>query len=64
MKNILVSQGEFDPNGGVGYNGVYNQDFATTMILIEVGGEYNTYEEVKNSAEAVANVLSEYIKSR
>ena len=51
-------------NGGVGYNGVYNQDFATTMILIEVGGEYNTYEEVKNSAEAVANVLSEYIKSR
>lgn len=52
------------PNGGAGYNGVYNQDFATTMILIEVGGEYNTYEEVKNSAEAVADVLSEYIKSR
>lgn len=49
-------------NGGVGYNGVYNQDFATTMLLIEVGGEYNTYEEVSNSAQAIADVLAEYIK--
>lgn len=50
-------------NGGVGYNGVYNQDFATTMILIEVGGDYNTYEEVTNSAQAVADVLTTYIKA-
>ena len=51
------------PNGGYGYNGVYNQDFATTMILIEVGVEKNTYEEVSNSAKAVAEILAEYIKS-
>lgn len=49
------------PNGGAGYNGVYNQDFATTMLLIEVGGEYNTYEEVYNTAQAVADVLAEYV---
>ncbi len=49
------------PNGGAGYNGVYNQDFATTMLLIEVGGEYNTYEEVYNSAQAVADVLADYV---
>ena len=52
------------PNGGARYNGVYNQDFATTMILIEVGSDDNTYEEVANSAEAVATVLGEYIKSQ
>ncbi len=50
-------------NGGAYNNGIYNQDFATTVILIEVGGDYNTYEEVTNSAEAVATVLTEYIKS-
>ena len=33
------------------------------MILIEVGVDNNTYEEVTNSAEAVATVLAEYIKS-
>ena len=49
------------PNGGAGFNGVYNQDFATTMLLIEVGGEYNTYEEVYNTAQAVADVLAEYV---
>ena len=31
------------------------------MLLIEVGGEYNTYEEVYNSAQAVADVLADYV---
>lgn len=50
-------------NGGYGYNGVYNQDFATTLLLVEIGGKYNTYEEVSNTARAIADVVSEYIQN-
>ncbi len=47
---------------GKGVNGVYNQDFDKNTILFEVGGPENTIEEVLNSADAIANVLAEYIK--
>ncbi|MEG2448003.1 MAG: stage II sporulation protein P [Bacilli bacterium] len=39
-------------------NGVYNQDFSPNTMLIEVGGEENTIEEVFNSVEAIANILN------
>ena len=48
---------------GKGVNGVYNQDFDPNTILIEVGGEDNTIDEVYNTAEAISNVLSDYIRS-
>lgn len=47
---------------GVGVNGVYNQDFHPNTILIEVGGQENTIDEVFNTCEAISNVLTEYIK--
>lgn len=46
---------------GKGVNGVYNQDFSPNCILIEVGGQYNTIEEVNNTLNIVAKVLFDYI---
>lgn len=49
---------------GPGVNGVYNQDFSPNCILIEVGGEENTFEEVNNTIEVIAKMLNEYIKGQ
>jgi stage II sporulation protein P len=46
---------------GPGVNGVYNQDFSSNCILIEVGGHENTTEEVTNTIEVIARMLYEYI---
>ena len=43
---------------GKGVNGVYNQDFSEYCILIEVGGEENTMEEVENTIEVIAEMLN------
>lgn len=47
---------------GAGVNGVYNQDFSPKTILIEVGGQDNTIDEVFNTCEAISTILTEYIK--
>lgn len=47
---------------GKGVNGVYNQDFNSNTILIEVGGIDNTIDEVFNTCEAISEILTEYIK--
>lgn len=46
---------------GPGVNGIYNQDFDSNCILIEVGGQYNSIIEVSNTIEVLAKVLYEYI---
>lgn len=46
---------------GPGVNGVYNQDFSPYTILIEIGGEENTIEEVMNTTLAVSKIISEVI---
>lgn len=46
---------------GAGVNGVYNQDFHPNTILIEVGGEENTIDEVFNTCTAISEILVEYI---
>ena len=46
---------------GTGVNGVYNQDFSENCILIEIGGEANTYEEVENTIDVIAEMLNFYI---
>ena len=46
---------------GKGVNGVYNQDFSEYCILIEVGGEENTYEEVENTIDVIAEMLKNFI---
>ena len=49
--------------GGVGVNGVYNQDFSNRTILIEIGGYENTPSEVLNSTLAFAECFLEVIKT-
>lgn len=44
----------------VGGNGRYNQDLSQNSILVEFGGVENTLEETYRSAEAFADVFSEF----
>ena len=46
---------------GANVNGIYNQDFNSNCILIEVGGVDNTIEEVYNTMNAIADILNKYI---
>ncbi|QOY36203.1 stage II sporulation protein P [Anaerobacillus isosaccharinicus] len=46
--------------GGSGSNGRYNQDLSPNSILVEFGGVENTLEEAYRSAEAFAEVFSEF----
>ena len=47
--------------GGLGVNGVYNQDFSSNTILIEIGGRENNIEEVLNTSLAFAECFMEVI---
>ena len=47
---------------GKGVNGIYNQDFNPNTILIEVGGQYNSIEEVNNTLKVLAEILANYIE--
>lgn len=55
-----ISRGIYKKEGK-GVNGVYNQDFSENCILIEIGGQDNTYEEVENTVDVVAEMLNYYI---
>lgn len=46
---------------GPGVNGIYNQDFNSNCILIELGGQYNTILEVSNTIDILAKILYDYI---
>ena len=46
---------------GEGVNGVYNQDFSTYTILVEMGGPDNTIDEVLNTSLAFAECFLEVI---
>src|SRR3954453_20315888 len=54
-----ISRGAFTKQGA-GTNGKFNQDLSENAILVEFGGVDNTFEELNHSAEALADVLSEY----
>jgi stage II sporulation protein P len=45
---------------GKGVDGVYNQDLSPNSLVIEMGGVDNTIEELNRTAEALAEVISEY----
>lgn len=46
---------------GPGVNGIYNQDIGVNVILMEVGGFENTFEEVKNTLDIMSNIIKEKI---
>ncbi len=43
-----------------GSNSIYNQNLSDSALLIEFGGVDNTFEELNRSADALADVFSEY----
>ena len=46
---------------GPGVNGIYNQDLGINIILMEVGAQDNTLEEVTNTLDIMTNVIKEKI---
>lgn len=47
--------------GGEGSNGIYNQDLNPNIILIEIGAQENTIDEVLNTIDLLAPIIGEYI---
>ena len=46
------------------WNEIYNQDMDNNAILIELGAQYNTMNEVINTIDVLAESISEYISNR
>lgn len=49
--------------GEVGANGIYNQDLARNMLLIELGGIDNTEEELVRTISVIAKAISNLLNS-
>ena len=56
-----ISRGIYKKEG-IGVNGIYNQDFNSNVIVIEVGGQDNTIEEVSNTLKVLSLAINNYIK--
>ena len=48
---------------GTTVNGLYNQDLNANMILLELGANENTIDEVQNTVEAIIPIFSKYVNS-
>lgn len=46
---------------GVGVDGIYNQDLSSKMILLELGGQHSTIDEVLNTIEVMSHIIKEII---
>ena len=57
-----LSKGIYKKEGPL-VNGVYNQDFSNRVILVELGGNENTIDEVYRSLIVLGEVLDEVIKN-
>ena len=55
-----LSRGVFERDDGNPI--LYNQDISKYVFLIEIGGNYNTYNEVSNTIDVISKYISEYIK--
>ncbi len=44
---------------GKGVDGIYNQDLSPNMILLELGGQHNTIDEVLNTVEVMADIIKD-----
>lgn len=59
-KYPTLSRGIYEKPKQGGNNGVYNQDLIDKGLLIEIGGVDNTLEELYRTADAMAEIISEY----
>ena len=57
-----LSKGIYEKKGS-GVNGVYNQDFSSNTMLIEIGGVENNLLEVSNTLKVVASGIYNLINS-
>jgi len=48
---------------GANVDGIYNQDLHPNMILLELGGNENTIDEVLNTIEIISTILKEHISN-
>lgn len=55
-----ISKGVYKKKGKT-VNGIYNQDFSSNTMLIELGGAENNIEEAVNTIEILSKVLAKYI---
>ena len=62
-KYPTLSKGIYQ-KGGVGVNGIYNQDFSKHVFLFEIGGVENNISEVNNTMTIITEVLAKYIKDK
>lgn len=62
QKNKNLTRGIMKKKGA-GVNGVYNQDFHSNTLLIEVGGPENTLEEINNTIKILADVIADYLEA-
>ena len=51
-----ISKGIYEKKGS-GVDGVYNQDLSENVLLIEIGGVENNFEEINNSTEIIALMI-------
>jgi len=61
LNNLFI---EFSPEitrGIYTRHSVYNQDFSPNVILLELGGPYNTLEEIENTLSVFSDVIKKYI---
>jgi stage II sporulation protein P len=54
-----LSRGIWGKSAGGGNNGEYNQTLSPTSVLIEVGGIDNSAEELKRTADVLADAIAE-----
>ena len=59
-KYPTLSRGVLTKKGPLN-DGVYNQDLSSKMILLEVGAQYNTIDEVLNTIEVLSHIFKEII---
>lgn len=60
---------KIDPNlsrgislqGGSEYQGIYNEDFSSNTLFINIGGKENTIDEVNRTLNILAQVIKEYL---
>ena len=46
---------------GPGVNGLYNQDISDKMILLELGGNFNSTDEINNTIILITPIIGEYL---
>ena len=54
-RGIMIKEGK-------GVNGIYNQDLTGNALLIELGGQFNTIDEVNNTIPILARVLFNIVR--